>query len=326
MAALSILVLVLTVAAALTAGYLDSVMSKVTTVSLELDQLEPVAAPTPNPAPSFEASPGPTAPAPTPSALASLPTSSGSLDILLLGSDSREGTKGYGDASKITGQRSDTIMLVHIPADRAKVKVLSIPRDMIVDLPECAGGGTGRINSAMDTSPSCAVKAVRSLTGIDVRHYASVNFTGFIAVVDALGGIDVTLAAPVKDAYAKLNLPAGTSHLDGKTALAYVRARHGLGDGSDLSRIDRQQDFLSDLATKAMEDPAGIPGLAYTLAEHTTMDESLAQQAPSLALSLAGLSSGDLKFTTMDWVLNSDRATLSPGPKAPKQFKSQARD
>jgi LCP family protein required for cell wall assembly len=182
----------------------------------------------------------------------------GAQNILLVGSDNRSGSDArYGTAQ---GARSDTAILFHTPADRREAVAVSIPRDSMVRIPACARSdgsiapaGFDMFNSAYDTGGiACTVKTEEALTGIPVTHFVVLDFTGFVTLVDALGGVKVCVTAAVTDADSKLNIPAGTSTLDGEQALAFVRVRH-VGDGSDLARIRRQQYFLNRMATQVRQ-------------------------------------------------------------------------
>jgi LCP family protein required for cell wall assembly len=180
-------------------------------------------------------------------------TVDGVQDILLVGSDDRSGSDArYGTA---VGARSDTTILFHTPADRSAATAVSIPRDSMVQIPDCAkSDGTvaaanfGMFNSAFDEGGiACTVKTVESLTGIKITHFVVLDFTGFAATVDALGGVKVCTTAQISDKDSGLDIPAGVHTLTGEQALAFVRVRH-IGDGSDLSRIGRQQYFLHEFS------------------------------------------------------------------------------
>ena len=190
-------------------------------------------------------------------------------NYLLIGSDTRAGANGeYGTVS---GARSDTTILAHLSPNRDKAVLISFPRDSWVSLPACpkTGGGTaaahdGQFNEAFTIGgPACTVLAVQKLTGIKINHYVQVDFTGFKTMVDALNGVSVCSTTPLRDDESGLRLPAGTSVLKGEQALAYVRARYGIGDGSDLGRIQRQQRFLgamvrSATSTKLLVNPVAL--------------------------------------------------------------------
>jgi LCP family protein required for cell wall assembly len=184
------------------------------------------------------------------------------LDLLVLGSDTRDGVgeqyQGTGE-DLVEGERADTTLLVHIAADRDAAWVVSIPRDSWVALPACPGrDGTrlpareGQINSAFEQGGlACTVRAVERLTGVRIDHTAVVDFSGFKDMVDALDGVPVCLTEPFEPRKADVSLPAGRHLLEGPQALEYVRARY-VGDGSDLSRIERQKAFMASMLDKAL--------------------------------------------------------------------------
>ncbi|MFM9614697.1 transcriptional regulator [Streptomyces sp. V2] len=216
----------------------------------------------------------------TPSPSAS-PLPTGSLNILVLGSDSRTGkeNKELGGGPE-GGARSDTAMVVHLDAGRTAATVVSIPRDTLVTRPSCPrdSGGPTRVahgvmfNTAYEIGgPVCAVKTVERLTDVRMDHYIEVDFAGFAKLVDALGGVTVTTTADIHDADSHLQLDAGTHHLDGKTALAFARTRHGIGDGSDLGRIALQQTLVKALLTQISHlDLLSSPTKLYQVADAVT--------------------------------------------------------
>ncbi|MFH8370896.1 LCP family protein [Streptomyces sp. NPDC018031] len=179
-------------------------------------------------------------------------------NILLIGSDSRGGT-GNGKYGQDSGtQRSDTTILLHLAADRESATAVSIPRDLMVDIPACRSttGTEGKAQQAQFNwayqfgGAACTIRTVEKLTGIRIDHHMIVDFSGFKRMVDAVDGVEVCLDEPVDDAEAHLRLPAGRQTLDGEDALGYVRARYSMGDGSDTSRMARQQEFLGSLLKK----------------------------------------------------------------------------
>jgi LCP family protein required for cell wall assembly len=179
------------------------------------------------------------------------------VNILLIGSDDRSGANSkYGHDGG--SQRSDTTILLHLAADRKSATAVSIPRDLMADIPACDkpnGGRTTAQHAQFNWAFSfggaaCTIRTVENMTGIRIDHHLIVDFTGFKNMVNAVGGVDVCLPTAVDDRDAKLHLPAGRQKLKGEDALAYVRARHGFGDGSDTQRIGRQQDFLASLVSK----------------------------------------------------------------------------
>ncbi|MGN9759283.1 LCP family protein [Streptomyces sp. SD31] len=259
----------------------------------------------------------PAKPVATPSVSASaseLPTQA--LNILVLGSDSRSGdeNQALGGGSS-TGARSDTAMVVHVDAGRTSATVVSIPRDTLVTRPSCplpSGGSTKRAHSAMFNSayavggPVCAVKTVESLTDVRMDHYIEIDFSGFAKLVDALGGVTVTTDEDIDDEDSHLTLEAGTHHLDGKTALALARTRHGIGDGSDLGRIGLQQKLVKALlaqisSTDLLTDPTKLYKVADAVTGSLTTDTGLdsLSELMSLGKSLQGLPAGEVKTVTM---------------------------
>ena len=194
------------------------------------------------------------------------PESSGApIDILLVGSDSRQfvDTPGeassFGSASTQTGQRSDVIIVVRVVPKTRQIEMLSIPRDTYVPIP--GTGGSNRVNAAFNTGPSLLVKTIQQDFGIPINHVMVANFVGFEGMVNALGGISLDFPYPVRDPYSGLNVSTlGCQTVNGKTALALVRSRHlyYFKDGtwnydgmSDWSRIQRQQAFFHAVLNKA---------------------------------------------------------------------------
>ncbi|WP_432192046.1 LCP family protein [Streptomyces sp. bgisy027] len=252
---------------------------------------------------------------PAPSASES-PLPTGSLNILVLGSDSRSGEENreLGGGSS-TGARSDTAMVVHIDAGRTEATVVSIPRDTLVTRPSCplpSGGSTEVAYNSMFNSayaiggPVCAVKTVESLTDIRMDHYIEIDFSGFAKLVDALGGVTVTTDGDIDDEDSHLTLEAGTHHLDGEQALALARTRHGIGDGSDLGRIGLQQTLVKALldqmsATSLLTDPTRLYRVADAVTAGLTTDTGLDSltELVSLGRSLSGLTSDAVRTVMM---------------------------
>jgi LCP family protein required for cell wall assembly len=197
-------------------------------------------------------------------------------NFLLIGSDSRAGAneKGTGNGD-IAGARSDTTILMHIDGGGGGATLISIPRDSYVQIPSCIGPDgkshttpqMNKFNTAFSLGgakygPSCEIATVEALTHVPIDHYAVVDFVGFKRMVDALGGVHMCVAHPLSDPHVNegngvfhgsgLNLPAGKSvKIDGDQALALMRARYALGDGSDIGRIKRQQQFVGAMIRKA---------------------------------------------------------------------------
>lgn len=247
------------------------------------------------------------------------------INILIVGIDSREdqGSDAYGSTSDVEGIRGDTTMLMHVSADRSRVQIVSIPRDLITDIPACtrtdgsvSGATTGQFNSAITIGANygydvasgiaCTKATTEKLTGLTVDAFAVVDFKGFQGMINALGGVWFNLDEPVSDSYAQLDLPAGCQRLDGTQALAYARARYELGDGSDISRIGRQQQLVAAIFREALSKnfvtdlPALLSFVKQTLesVQPSTNLSGLNNDA-GLLLSLADIDKENIQFVTM---------------------------
>jgi len=227
---------------------------------------------------------------------------SGPMTILVVGSDSRSSDTSaadraqFGTGSQVAGQRSDTMMLVRIDPGSTKATLLSIPRDLWVNIP----GTTHqqRINTTFDSGPALLVRAVREDLGITVDHYVEVNFQSFRQMVSAVGGVKEYFPTPARDAYSLLNIPnAGCYTLDGNMALSFVRARHyeyklngrWVSEAeSDLARIKRQQTFIKKVITKAqssgLTNPVALNNIIGAVTGNLTVDKNF---STGLMLSLA---------------------------------------
>lgn len=201
-------------------------------------------------------------------------------NFLVLGSDSRAGANAALDGGDVSGARSDTTLVVHIPEGRSRATVVSIPRDTLVTRPDCTTS-SGRtlpeaervmFNSVYSLAgPACVVKTVESMSGIRMDHYMEIDFAGFKGLVDALGGVDVTVEQPIGGRNGGLWLDAGGHHLNGEEALRFVRTRHGIGDGSDLGRIGLQQQFLVALLSEVKQQQIlTSPTKLYRVADAAT--------------------------------------------------------
>jgi len=241
------------------------------------------------------------------------------LNILVMGSDDRAALTEGGDAfgGDIGSGGSDTTLLVHLSQDRERAVAVSIPRDSMVTVPACGDpDDAGRVRTAMFNSalaeggPACAIATVERNTGIRVDHFAVVDFDGFQDVVDALGGVEVCLPEAVQDPKSDLDLPAGVSRVSGDQALAYVRARYNVpGGGSDLSRIGRQQQFLSSVVQEVTSAgillrPDRLVRFLDAATGSLTTDPGLDSVAEltQLAQSASGLRPEDVSFVTVPWV------------------------
>jgi LCP family protein required for cell wall assembly len=241
-------------------------------------------------------------------------------NILIIGSDSRFGTHGQYGHNLVTDQ-SDTMMIMHIAASRQWAEVMSIPRDSYVSIPACkmgngqlSGPQQFKINEAFAIGNldgnntalgvACSIKTVEQNTGIYIDHFVVVNFTGFQNMVSALGGVEECNTQPINDPKSGLKLAAGQHLLNPTQALAYVRARYTLGDGSDLERIMRQQAFMSSLVQRVKSkllNPVAIYGFLDAATKSLTIDTKLggATGLYNLASSLRSLPSNKVAFFTL---------------------------
>ncbi|AVH94946.1 transcriptional regulator [Streptomyces cinereoruber] len=207
-----------------------------------------------------------------------LPTSG--QNLLVLGSDSRAGANGDLAGGKVGGGRSDTALVVHVPEGRTEAVAVSIPRDTLVTRPECVRGDGSSAPSAQRVmfnsvyaqfGPACVVKTVESMSGVRLDHFLEIDFAGFKDLVDTIGGVTVDVKEPIDDKQSGLHLEAGPQRLDGTQSLAFVRTRHGVGDGSDLGRISLQQQFLIALLSEIKkQDLLGSPAKSYKIADSAT--------------------------------------------------------
>lgn len=220
----------------------------------------------------------------------------GGFNILLVGSDTREGqSEAFG---KDPGSElNDVNMLLHVAEDQKSAVLVSIPRDMVVPMPRCENGGpaTGLpINETFSYGGlACTVETVQNLTGLPIQFAGLITFDGVIAMSDAVGGVEVCITEPILDPYTGLNLPTAGSHtLQGWNALAFLRSRHGVGDGSDLGRISSQQVFLSSLVRKIKSDDTltdfgKLYGIAQAATQNMTLSENFARPDTLVSIALA---------------------------------------
>jgi LCP family protein required for cell wall assembly len=236
------------------------------------------------------------------------------LNILVLGTDTRAGDNGFvGGAEKDEG-RSDTTLVLHVGADRKSALGVSIPRDSMVEMPDCLGldgetvdAGTRQFNDAYTIGGvACTQRTVEQLTGVRIDHYVVVDFAGFRELVDALGSVEICLPEAVNDTRSRLDLPAGRQRVDGTTALAYVRTRHGLGDGGDLGRVARQQAFISAVlqeatSTGTLANPKRLYDVLDTATRAVTVDPGLGSlpELAGLARIVRGIGLDRISFVTV---------------------------
>jgi LCP family protein required for cell wall assembly len=211
----------------------------------------------------------------------------GPINMLIVGSDTREGQGiGYGE---VESELADVIMMLHISEDRTNASVVSFPRDLLVPIPSCPnpeGGSFSAMSRQMINSSigyggvACTHLTVQNFTGLEIPYLAMIDFQGVIEMSNAIGGVEVLIEKPLNDPYTGLNLEAGLNTLQGVDALAFLRARKGIGDGSDLNRISNQQLFLTSLFSKVktegvLNNPIYLYSLASAAARNMRLSESM---------------------------------------------------
>jgi LCP family protein required for cell wall assembly len=251
------------------------------------------------------------------------------MNVLVVGSDSRQPVAAeadeFGTPDAVTGQRSDTMMVLRIEPNREHAAVLSIPRDLWVPI---ASGGVNRINTAFERGPDNLVRTIRGALGIPIHHYIEVDFAGFRDIVRAVGGVAVYFAAPARDTVTGLDVKrSGCTELDGDQALAYVRSRNyetlvggrwQAGGAGDLDRISRQQDFIRRVLAKvrSVRNPVTIHRLVTTGTSNVRLDKELgARDIEKLALQFRTLVPNDVAMQTVPAVfdhelINGRRASI----------------
>lgn len=254
-------------------------------------------------------------------------------NFLMVGSDSRDGAsaeENVGSADNVPGARSDTVMVAHVPADRKRVVVVSFPRDLEINRPDCnrwdpaksattdevvKGQPIAKLNTAFGVGgPQCMTKVIQKLTGLRINHFVGIDFNGFKAMVDAVHGVTINNPAPIDDTVlGKVLLETGNVTISGDQALSYVRARHVKGDPtSDYGRIKRQQEFIGALLKKVMSsdvvlDPGKLSGFITAFAGATFGDNLGVQQMMTLAQSMRGLDPSKINFMTVPTTGNANK-------------------
>ncbi|WP_406235963.1 LCP family protein [Nocardia sp. NBC_01009] len=249
----------------------------------------------------------------------------GDENFLLVGTDTRAGVNGKLGAGTIDdaeGARADTAMLVHIPKNRSRVVVVSFPRDLDVTRPQCNGWDNDKGENTQETFPSaigdklnavyalggpkCLVTTIQRLTGSTINHFIGIDFAGFEAMVDQVGGVEVCAPKPVKDEILGTVLEtAGKQRINGETALNYVRARHVYGEErSDYDRIARQQRFLASLlrgalSSRVLFDPVKLNGFIKAFTDATFVHKVDTNDLLTLGRSLQKMDAGAVTFLTI---------------------------
>jgi LCP family protein required for cell wall assembly len=245
------------------------------------------------------------------------------MNLLLVGNDSRaSATEEDLDLLNTTdadGINTDTMILVHVPADGSKASFVSFPRDSYVEIP---GYGWEKLNAAyaygyqyeaadgaseadrQAAGAQLLIKTISSVTGLQIDHYAEVDLLGFFKLSEVVGGVEVNLCEPAKDGFSGVNLPAGVQTISGEQALAFVRQRHGLPRG-DFDRIIRQQTFIGGMLRKmlsenVMFDLGKQRQLVRAAADSLTVDQSL--DLLGLASQMQSVTAGSIEFQTIPYV------------------------
>ena len=266
----------------------------------------------------------------------------GPVNILVIGTDARsgKGNTGYGDNGSVG--HADTTFLFHVSEDRSNATALSIPRDMITDIPNCPtkqdDGSTkvipGQKNARFNTSlgqnerdPGCTWRTVNKLMGIKINHFMMADFNAVKELSSAVGGVEVCTAKDINDPKSHLKLKAGKHTVEGEQALAFVRTRHSVGFGSDLSRIKLQQQFLSSMIRKmksgdTLSDPSKLFKLGNAATKALTVDTGIGsvKKLTDMAQDLKRVNIENITFATVPVLDNpNDPATviLDKGKAAP---------
>ncbi|MCI0156599.1 LCP family protein [Leifsonia shinshuensis] len=222
----------------------------------------------------------------------------GAFNVLLAGSDSGGGNPAY----DVRGETlNDVTMLLHVSADHRDATIVSFPRDMYIPIPSCPDGAGGSFDAMtrqkLNTSLSygglaCTVLTVKQLTGLDIDFAGVIEFDGVIEMSNAVGGVPVCVEGDIIDDKSGLNITAGDNTLQGAQALAFLRTRYGVGDGSDLARISNQQVFLSSLvrtvrSAETLSNPLKVYALAKAAVNNIQLSESLKNITTIASLGIA---------------------------------------
>lgn len=284
-------------------------------------------------------------------------TSKDAVNILVIGTDSREGLGAkYGDAGSVG--HADTTILFHVAKDRSNATAMSIPRDMVTGIPDCPtkqkDGSTKTIPGTPQASfgprfneslgqdgrdPGCTMRTVTKITGLPIDHFVLVNFEAVKTLSTAVGGVPVCLSHPIHDTTdegegSHLNLSAGPHKVQGEQALAFVRTRHSLKNGSDLDRIDLQKQFLASMIRQmksgdTLTDPGKLFQLANAATKSLTVDTGIGGvgKLTDLAKDLNRVDPEHITFTTLPVVDNPAEGTkhatvVVDDTRAPALFKA----
>ncbi|WP_328669462.1 LCP family protein [Streptomyces sp. NBC_00328] len=263
------------------------------------------------------------------------------LNILLIGSDARNSTENQklGGAKDTfdTPARADVQMLLHLSADRTNMSVVSMPRDTLLQIPNCTDPETGKTYAASSSltmtndslgrgGPGCTVATWEKLTDIHVDHFIMVDFAGVVSMADAIGGVPVCVDANIYSHTSTghgsgLKLEKGTTSVKGKQALQWLRTRYGFEDGSDIGRTKAQHQYMNSMVRQLRENatlsnPGKLRGLAETATSALTVDQGLGSVTKLYDLSkeLKKVPTKRITMTTMPWVYSSDGNRVLPKP------------
>ncbi|HLP23516.1 MAG TPA: LCP family protein [Microbacteriaceae bacterium] len=235
----------------------------------------------------------------------------GGVNLLLVGVDKRPADGAFGDPEEDSGVLNDVTMLLHIAEDHQSATVVSFPRDLYVPIPGCDDGDGGTINASSQKinttyfygGLACTVKTVEHITGLTIPFAAEIEFYGVVALSNAVGGVTVCVADKIEDQYTGTFLDPGEHTLKGMAALQFLRTRHGVGDGSDLTRISNQQVFLSALVRKltadgTLDNLTTLYSLAKAALANMQLSNSLHDPARmvSIAMALKGIPLENITF------------------------------
>ncbi|MBL1090448.1 MULTISPECIES: LCP family protein [Streptomyces] len=239
------------------------------------------------------------------------------LNFLVVGTDGRDKlTQEEKEKYHLGGQPchcTDTLMLVHLSADRDRASIVSLPRDSYAEVPAHTDAATGRARAAhpiklnaayAEGGPNLTVRTVEHMTGVHIDHYLEVDFTSFMRTVDAVGGVEICTVRPLRDSYTGLNLPVGKAQLNGGQALQYVRSRH-IDGSADLGRMQRQQRFLAALIHKitssgVLMNPIRFKDVADTMLASVRADPGFeANDLVDLGQAMRGFTPSSSEFTSV---------------------------
>ncbi|WP_326689965.1 MULTISPECIES: LCP family protein [unclassified Streptomyces] len=254
------------------------------------------------------------------------------MNILLLGSDSRA-SKANVELGGSKGDRerpplADVQMLLHVSADRSNMSVISVPRDTKTTIPKCTDPDDGkvypkttdRINTSLQHGgPGCTVATWEEMTGIPVDHFMMIDFAGVVSMADAVGGVPVCVNSNVYDPRSKLKLKKGSSTIQGKQALSWLRTRHGFGDGTDIGRAKAQHMYMNSMvrqlkAGTKLTDPGKMRGLAEAATKALTVDNGIGtvKKLYDLGNDLKRVPTKRITMTTMPWEYSQGGAYVVP--------------